>query len=172
MSVNNPKCPENQSKNSQKFECTLIDANNTFTDRSHERLSTFCHWAVFPGWLKPSIKLVGDTTDDNIAPPCTNLHTLGSDPVFAMIMTMGNFLSHCCIGVYGDWLWVVTRQSSREGRNLLLIIGWCMSQYYNCAYHWPSGHHTTMAELRGYCQCIEEHSLYRAQMCILFIRIS
>ena len=50
MSVNNPKCPENQSKTSRKFECTLIDANNRFTDRSHERLSTFCHWAVFPGW--------------------------------------------------------------------------------------------------------------------------
>ena len=50
MSVNNPKCPENQSKNSRKFECTLIDANNTVTDRNHEWLSTFCHWAVFPGW--------------------------------------------------------------------------------------------------------------------------
>ena len=51
MSVNNPKCPEKSVKNSRKFECTLIDANNTFTDRSHERLSTFCHWAVFPGVL-------------------------------------------------------------------------------------------------------------------------
>ena len=52
MSVNNPKFHENQSKNSRKFECTLIDANNTFTDRYHERLSTFCHWAVFPGCLE------------------------------------------------------------------------------------------------------------------------
>ena len=51
MSVNIPKCLDNQSNSPRKFEWTLTDTNYTFTDRNHERLPTFCHWAVFPGWL-------------------------------------------------------------------------------------------------------------------------